>query len=82
MAITPEQIAGVLTGMGLTQETFGAMMGRLAPLDQLNRLTSARALMVAEHNAARAAMDEELGELDAQIAAARRQADEVVGGGA
>ena len=81
MSITPEQIAGVLTAGGYTVETFAATMGRLASLDAYNRLVSARALMLSEHNAARAAMDAELSELDARIADARRQADEVVGGG-
>ena len=81
MSITPEQIAGVLTAGGYTVETFAATMGRLASLDAYNRLVSARALMLSEHNAARAAMDAELSALDAQIAKARRVADEIVGGG-
>ena len=81
MSITPDQIAGVLAAGGYTVETFAATMGRLAALDAYNRLTSARALLVAEQSEARAAMDAKLGELDAQIAAARRAADEVVGGG-
>lgn len=81
MSITPDQIAGALTAGGYTVETFAATMGRLAALDAYNRLVSARALMLSEHNAARAAMDAELSELDARIADARRQADEVVGGG-
>lgn len=80
MAITPEQIAGVLTAGGYDQASFAATMGRLAALDTLNKLRSKRALLVAEHGQARAAMDAELSALDGEIATALLQADEVVGG--
>jgi hypothetical protein len=74
-------VAPGLGGGGYTVDSFAATMNRLGVLDTLTRLRSERALLIAEHNAARAAMDTALGELDAQIAAATREADEVVGGG-
>lgn len=80
MSITPDQIAGVLTAGGYTVETFAATMGRLAALDAYNKLTARRALMLADHAQVRAEQEAELGELDSLISAARRQADEVVGG--
>lgn len=82
MSVTAQDIADVMNELGVTKDGLAGMMRRLAPLDQLNRLTAARALMVAEHNAARATMDAELGELDTQIAQARAAADLVAGGGA
>lgn len=81
MAITPEQIAQVLTAGGYDQDSFAATMSRLGALDAYNKLASALAVLRAEHAEQRAAMAAAESTLEAQVAAARAAADEVVGGG-
>jgi len=81
-AITPTEIAEVLTDMNLDKPTFTALMRQLGVLMTYNRLTSALAVMRAEHAEARATMAAAESALEAQVAAARAAADEVVGGGA
>ena len=80
MAVTPDDIAGVFNALNIGAQDLAGMLQRLAPLDQLNRLTASRTLMVARHQSVREARDAELGELDTQIAAVRAQADAVLGG--
>lgn len=80
MAVTPDDIAGVFNALNIGAQDLAGMLQRLAPLDQPNRLTASRTLMVARHQSVREAQDAELGELDTQIAAVRAQADAVLGG--
>ena len=82
MAITPNEIAGVLSAGGYDAASFAATMQRLAALDAYNKLASALAVLRAEHAEQRAAMAAAESTLEAQVAAARAAADEVVGGGA
>ncbi len=77
--MTPQDIADVMNGANITKPQFAGMMARLGALDNLNKLRSKRALLVAEHQSIRQAQDAALGELDTEIAAAVALADSVVG---
>lgn len=79
--MTAQGIADVFNELGVTKAAFGAMIQRLIVLDQYNKLNSALANARAEHAEARAAMAAAESTLEAQVAAARAAADEVVGGG-
>lgn len=81
-AITAPEIAEVLTDMNLDKPAFASLMQQLGVLMTYNRLTSALAVMRAEHVEQRATMAAAESALEAQVAAARAAADEVVGGGA
>ena len=81
-AITAPEIAEVLSDMNLDKPAFTAMMQQLGVLMTYNRLTSALAVLRAEHAEQRAAMAAAEAALEAQVVAARAAADDVVGGGA
>lgn len=82
MAMTAQDIVDVMNARNITKETFDGMMIRLGALDGYSQLVSQLAVLRAEHAEQRAAMAAAESALEAQVAAARAAADEVVGGGA
>jgi ABC-type hemin transport system substrate-binding protein len=80
MAITAEEVAQVLTQMGVTPQSFAQLMQRNGLVMQLRQLDAAIELKQAERDAALQQFEGELQTLQQQRAALKAQVDGALSG--